>query len=668
MKFEKLVMNNFMRYKGRNEILFSTDDKKNVTIVLGDNTSGKTTIATAIRWGLYGEVALDIRKKNQEYQLLNNEVLELMDPNAKAAVSVEITFVNEEKRYKLYREIMYKRNYPGFTAKKLYQSKKLSMGDVSETNEMTIEIDENDIENRINDWFPRYLSSYFLFDGEKWNEPSMTGVKDSIKESVHKLTGIAAVQSAMYHLKDMGRNSVISKMKQKISGSGAIYDNLKADIDKNLYQMEKIKEEIQNIENSIKNLEQKIEEVEEFLSTNHVTEERQKRSHELKDLLDVQQKNVLIHYKNIVTQFSKCGYQYLAKPMMELALNMLKSVNLERRDIPYMRQATIDYLLEKGECICGHKIKNGSTECKKLLEQKQFLPPADIGSLLGAFEKKVSYIKKENQEFIPAISEEMEELIKEEKELEKQYNSLVKLEKEMDQSIDFAEKRKRLRQYRNECKMEGIELGRKQEEMERLERKNKTIEGEMAALEAKTQENCKWNERVEVANILYEKLRVSFKKQERELFDWLNEGIRKNFQKMFNAKDKIIKLDENYNIRMYYKTNNGYEEEKNLSEGEKIARNFAFIVTIMEFSKEKRMEGDREMDMLPMVLDGPFSKLSEENIKLISTVLPQIADQVIIFMLEKDWKYTGLNYAVGARYQIEKGNEQSSASIRRYEV
>lgn len=667
MKFEKLVMDNFMRYKGRNEINFSTDKKNNVTVVLGDNTSGKTTIASAIRWGLYGEVLWNRKKESQNYNLLNNDVLVLMDPNTKASVSVEIILVNEEKRYKIYREIMYTRNYPAFTVKELYQTQKIYIGDLLKPEELGIEIEKDEIENRINDWFPRYLSSYFLFDGEKWNDPIMSGVKDNIKESVHKLTGIAAVQKAMYHLKDMGRNSVITKMKQKVSGSGAIYDNLKADIDRNLYRIEKIKEEMQTIEKNIDRFEQKVEEIEEFLSTNNSTEELQKKSKHLKSLLEVQQRNVSIHYKNVINDFSKKGYQHLAEPMMDLTINMLKSVNLERRDIPYMHQTTIDYLLEKGECICGHKIEKDSEAYKKLLEQKQFLPPADIGSLLGAFEKKADSIKRENKEFVTSIGDEIDELVKEEREYEKQYNHWIRLEQEMDSSIDFIEKRKLLRQYHNECKMEGIALGRKKEEKEELEKKNKTIEGELTALEAKTQQNRKWNERIEIADYLYEKLRVDFKKQERKLFMKLNEGIQRNFQKMFNATDKVIKLDENYNIKMYYKTNIGYEEEKNLSEGEKIARNFAFIVTIMEFSKEKRIAGDQEIDMMPIVLDGPFSKLSEENIKLISDVLPQIADQVIIFMLEKDWKHTGLNDAVGKRYQIQKDSKDSSASIRRYE-
>ena len=44
MKFVRLRMLNFMRYKGENSLEFSCDKEKNVTVVLGDNTIGKTTL------------------------------------------------------------------------------------------------------------------------------------------------------------------------------------------------------------------------------------------------------------------------------------------------------------------------------------------------------------------------------------------------------------------------------------------------------------------------------------------------------------------------------------------------------------------------------------------------------------------------------------------------
>lgn len=49
MKFKEITLVNFMRYKGENTIRFSTDDKMNVTAILGNNTVGKTTIAQAFR-------------------------------------------------------------------------------------------------------------------------------------------------------------------------------------------------------------------------------------------------------------------------------------------------------------------------------------------------------------------------------------------------------------------------------------------------------------------------------------------------------------------------------------------------------------------------------------------------------------------------------------------
>ena len=70
---------------------------------------------------------------------------------------------------------------------------------------------------------------------------------------------------------------------------------------------------------------------------------------------------------------------------------------------------------------------------------------------------------------------------------------------------------------------------------------------------------------------------------------------------------------------------------------------------------------------LPIVLDGPFSKLGDKNISLIAKVLPEVSEQVIIFMLDKDWKYTGLDEYVGASYYIEKTADEAYASIRKVE-
>ena len=173
-----------------------------------------------------------------------------------------------------------------------------------------------------------------------------------------------------------------------------------------------------------------------------------------------------------------------------------------------------------------------------------------------------------------------------------------------------------------------------------------------------------------MAEALYTRLKNDFDVKKNKTFLELNGQIQKNFERMFNAKDKRIQLTENYEIQMLYQTDLGFREEKNLSEGEKIARNFAFIVTIMEYSRNKKAEHlgvESGGDTLPIVLDGPFSKLGDKNISLIAKVLPEVSEQVIIFMLDKDWKYTGLDEYVGASYYIEKAADEAYESIRKVE-
>lgn len=670
MKFKSITMENFMRYKGVNTIEFSCDPDKNVTVVLGDNTVGKTTIAQAFRFGLYGAVNMEKWKNADDYQLLNNDVLAFMNADSKAAVSVTIVAADEEKQYTICRKTIYSRNYPQMTCREF--QKKVSMK-ISELNDPDVvtEVDERQVEYVINELFPRNLSHYFLFDGERWSDVTVNGVRENIKESVHSLTGLSSYQAALLHLKDMGSNSVIRKFKGKISGEGAMYESLETDRMRLERTIENEQEKIKNIDINIKNYQKQCDEIEHYLEENKNTEMLQGKLKNLQVVKETQRKRAGNNYKALVTQVSDKAYMMFAEPLIETCVEMVKAVAGERRDIPHMRQGTIDYIIKTGRCICGTPIKEGSHELECLLEQRNYLPPADIGSLLGEFERTGNrWINKIDgvYENLLETAEDVDESIHD---YEETCNQLEILNRQMDASIDFAEKRSRMRHYRAQLEELGIEKGQCTGRIENCKNEISNIENNMRRREAANEENRKWRERLEVAEALYAKMKKEFEQREKKTFLELNQNVQVNFEKMFNAKDKRIQLTEQYEIQMLYQTERGYREEKNLSEGEKIARNFAFIVTVMEYSRQKKAEklgvSKMEGDTLPIVLDGPFSKLGDENIKLIAGVLPEVSEQVILFMLKKDWKYTGLDSYVGAAYCIDKKAEEAFASIRKME-
>ena len=70
MIIKKMKLQNFRQYID-DEIKFAVDGDKNVTVIMGDNGTGKTTLAQAFQWALYGKTNFQIlvlseRKWEQE--------------------------------------------------------------------------------------------------------------------------------------------------------------------------------------------------------------------------------------------------------------------------------------------------------------------------------------------------------------------------------------------------------------------------------------------------------------------------------------------------------------------------------------------------------------------------------------------------------------------------
>ncbi len=95
MLIKSLKMLNFRQFKGTTKVDFSCDQEKNVTIILGDNTYGKTTLLQAFNWCFYGFAQFD----HNPNMLLNYEVGSDMANGDVQNVEVEITLLHEDLEY-----------------------------------------------------------------------------------------------------------------------------------------------------------------------------------------------------------------------------------------------------------------------------------------------------------------------------------------------------------------------------------------------------------------------------------------------------------------------------------------------------------------------------------------------------------------------------------------
>ena len=73
---------------------------------------------------------------------------------------------------------------------------------------------------------------------------------------------------------------------------------------------------------------------------------------------------------------------------------------------------------------------------------------------------------------------------------------------------------------------------------------------------------------------------------------------------------------------------------------------------------------DLPTEPYPVVMDAPFSNVDEIHIEKISSVIPTVAEQVVLIIMKKDWEYAknSIGDRLGMLYEISKVNNSETNS------
>lgn len=686
MKIKSIKLNNFMRYKGENELFFSTDSEKNVTIVLGDNTFGKTTLAQAFRWGLYETFNDTSYTKKKDIVLLNNEVIAEIRGSATREVSVEIVILNDTEEIKFIRKALFnkKSSNPDDMSIKQIGSTQLTMQIKKDGVWGSVISNEGDntdaqkykrgcVQEAIENMFPKSLSNYFFFDGERWND--LKSKTEDIKKSVDTILGISGLLEMKNHLKD-NRTSVTTQLRGKIQGASGEYERLKKDIRECEDEIEGYQKQLLDTIEAIETTQRLYDSTEKTLNDNRKVEDDQKEYRRLESDINQYEKFKCDYYADIVKELSGSAKFFAATLLPELK-EMLAEIDLQGKDIPGITVDTIDYLIEQDECLCGTKFSDDKKAYDTIVKLKKMVPPEMLGGAAGKLQETLELWTQDTAEICENIVNKANDYetaltVIDEKERDK-----AELEKRMDKKTNLAPVRAQNKQAKERLNELRNKKSRIEVDIERAKERKAQKEAQLDSVAQYDDSNAMIYRALAYVEAIYAKANALANSRKQTTLTDLNRIIGENFQRMFNDHEKYAKIEDDYKIHVYYhqvgnKTN--YEEE-NLSNGETIAINFVFVVSILELAKEYREleKENKEFGMenailgLPLVLDGPFSALSSENTTLIANRLPQFAEQVIIFMLDKDWEASGLEkYALPAYcYRVSKEVDSNSSIIEK---
>ena len=201
MRLKRIRLHNFLPFRDE-DITFSSDGSRPLTIVWGDNEHGKTTLLNAVRWALYGYA---IGRNRREYPLAK-----MVNRDARSAgnwsMKVVLEFESDGADYVLARSIS-KRDLVATPS-----------GD--DDFEMTVRMTDGGeplAQDRINEvigrTLPKAISRFHLFDGELLQEyEELVGAETSqvreIRTAIEDILGTPALLIARDELKPLVKEAM----------------------------------------------------------------------------------------------------------------------------------------------------------------------------------------------------------------------------------------------------------------------------------------------------------------------------------------------------------------------------------------------------------------------------------------------------------------------------
>lgn len=658
MLLQSIKLENFRQFRNESIDFADGNNGKNVTIIIGENGTGKTTFAQAFFWCLYGET--EFSDKN----MLNKVVASELRPGQEAKVQVVLKLKHGDVDYTLIREQIYRKDAsnrikPDNTVFDI--AKKDASGNTSY-------IKKTACESEVKGILPKELSRYFFFDGErieKMSKDISNGKKATdFADAVKGLLGLNGMYSAIQHFNPRVRTSVISNYESsynsqsnaKIKEYTDIINRCNADIEQIDARIEELDTEIETA--TIRKGE-KVKELKQYEEGEKLQEEKEK----LQRKIVAAEKSKANVYKLMSKDFNGNLSSFFSISLIQRALELLSEKDFAGKDIPYMHAKTIEYLLKQKVCLCGTHLDEGTIPYAKVKELIDFLPPQSISTTIGDFKKESKRRAVDKKDLYGQLADHMAVISQQDDDLTELKDDLAIVEGK----LSGGDVRDKVRAINHEIQLcdqtivkDRAERDRKIAERARKETERDRTDSERRDLTLLDETNKKIEIYKTYAERIYQELLVEYSTSEEKIRTRLQTTINDIFKQIYNG-GLYLEIDEKYHISVYV---TDYEGDVETSTAQSISVIFAFITGIIKMARDNRNSTDEDTKLLssepyPLVMDAPLSAFDKRRIKTVCEALPETAEQVIIFIKDTDGELAEdyMGDKIGSRHHFDKKNE-----------
>lgn len=647
MRISRIEFENFRNFRNQGRIDFATDGR--VTIIYGKNGDGKTTLHQLMQWIIYGRIKFNKTTTETLYNLsYGHEAL----PGSSFNVWGRMYFIHNEKKYILYRMATYEKSLLGDISYKK-DDFELWMTDDDTTQKKV----DNPVE-AMEQLLPAGLSDYFFFDGESMIADLRVRGDDSarkLRKALYSIFDLDIYEMAVNHIGDKDhKETVIGKL--NLSRGGSSSDSEVAFARNQVENAQTMRDDkntrLREAKEEQKEKKDLIQSISEQIGNSKSKEEYERIRKSFVDARNDAEKRLDDYY----TEFGDEVFEYYPRLMISKAFADARKklhMKVEQTNLPDgINKELIDFLLDDktGFCICGNPLCEDNR--KKLLEWKELLPPQSYALLYSNFTKKAaSWGKGYDRTKLESIIQNAIGTDNRIDELETQIRELDEVQKKSGDISDLIEARALAEKRLSELGESIIKLSIDLQKAEVLLRKaNKEFE----TLTKNSKETEAANRRIEIM----ESVKRYFSGRLQNSSVTYSQKLQTYIQGLLNemlTTVRTVEVKPDFSVRI--KDSN---EDESKSEGQFAVSSFAYIGGILKLlQSEESLQGKE----YPLVLDGPFSKLDEDQRQNVVDTIPRFAPQVILF--SKDNLEDVFDQSmIAKRWTIESNAEKNIAVVK----
>lgn len=658
MILERLVLENFRQFKGRQEIVFSDLKERNVTIVHAENGFGKTTVLKSLLWALYGRDGLmGSDGKEEDFEKPDEIIHEGAvhrggDPNDISA-TVQLTFKHDDSRYILTRRLT--------LAQQKLSSRQTDLTLEAMRDGQTFALDRP--QQRIQAIVPDGISGFLFFNGERINYLAMERNSAQVTEAIHQMLGLRLLQTT---IDDLRHQNVRGKLRAE---QRETTNEEKRELIERLTQCEsdqkELEEQRRQAQANLGAIASELEVIDNKLVANREAHELQARRVRLLGERD----SLAIRRDEVVRRLSKLiaddGYTLFATDLIGRGREIVARLRSEGKIPARVLNTFLQELLESGSCICKRCLAEGSPERTAVESLLTIAGDQDFNNAVGALDHAIGLIEgvaRQTEEQLKQLNTERLELTRDirnlDEEVEEIHQQLGGKKDEEVQQLEDA--RKRLQLKRED---EIATSSRLATLIEAAKGEIELLQTQIRQIEDKEEAAARAQRRVDAVEDCAGILDQILEAETQDLRPLLNAEIDAHFRKIM-TKDYWAELSENYTLRIRKNVSSG-EDDTNptkvdvaLSTGERTVTSLVFIASLVALAKRRSeiptILKDVSGSAYPVAIDSPFGSLSVFR-EGVARHIPELAPQVLLLVSPE--QYNG---------QVEKAMNESGRVGKRY--